>query len=127
MSASGNPPNFRSQAPVSHGLDVRHLYHVLLDKIWVILLCVVAAAFFTFHYIQKAPIIYAATATLQVEQQEEKVVKIDRVQQEDLRGEEALRTMEQMLQSRALFKRVIDTEGLAKNPQFAAAGATEEQ
>ncbi len=100
--------------------DLRTVYHVLLDRAWVIAVCVVVTLLLAAGYIQRTPNKYASTATLQVEQEEQRVVKFERVQQEDLRSLEILRTIEQTLKSRALLERVIDVNKLAENPAFIA-------
>jgi uncharacterized protein involved in exopolysaccharide biosynthesis len=72
----------------------------------------------TIVYLQRSPRIYAATATLQVEQQEQKILKFDRVIQEDLRSTETLRTILQTLKTRSLLERVAASTKLGENPHF---------
>ena len=101
------------------GLDFRALIHTLLDKIWIILLCVVVAGFLTGAHIMRSPKIYAARVILQVEQQEQKILKgVEKIQQEDLRSLEVLRTIEQVLKSRSLLERVLETNNLATDLAF---------
>jgi len=56
---------------------------------------------------------------LQVEQEEQKILNIQRVQQEDPQTAEFLKTVEQTLQSRTLLERVLDTNNLARDARFA--------
>src|SRR5437773_1357554 len=103
----------------SSTFDVRALLHTLLEKIWIIVLCVVVAGFLTAVHVLRSPKIYAANVVVEVQQQEEKVMtKVEKVQQEDLRGLEVLRTIEQTLQSRTLLERVLETNNLARDPAF---------
>src|SRR6266436_6161762 len=99
-------------------LDFRAIYHILREKSWVILLSVLTIGCVTAAYLYRAPKIYAAKVVLQVEQEEQKVINIQTVQKEDLQSVEFLKTVEQTLQSRALFARVIETNKLAANPRF---------
>lgn len=98
--------------------NFQNLYHVLLDKLWLIAIFLVIALLLAAGYLQLAPRLFSSTATLQVEQGDQKVIAIQKVQQEDLRGLEVLRTIEQVLKSRELLDRVITANGLDKDPRF---------
>ena len=99
--------------------DFRALLHTLVDKFWVILLCIVVTGFLTGAYIMSSPKQYLARAVVQVEQQEQKILKgVEKVQQEDLRSLDVLRTIEQVFKSQSLFERVV-TNYLATDPRFA--------
>ena len=98
--------------------NFQNLYHVLLDKLWLIAIFLVIALLLAAAYLQRAPRLFSSTATLQVEQADQKVIAIQKVQQEDLRGLEVLRTIEQVLKSRALLDRVVTANGLDKDPRF---------
>ena len=100
--------------------DFQALYHVLLEKAWLIAICFVLAVLLAAAYLQRMPRLYMSSATLQVEQGEQKVLNIQKVQQEDLRGLEVLRTIEQTLKSRTLFERVAVANNLDKDPRFVA-------
>src|SRR5579862_1734517 len=117
-SLSPLPPRRQPQHPhTPQAFDFRRLLNVFVEKLWILVTFVVLSALVTFYYLQHAPRIFASTATLQVEQEEERVVKVDKVLQEDLRSSEILKTIEQILQSRALFDRVIKANDLAKDPR----------
>src|SRR5476649_2437102 len=66
----------------------------------------------------RSPSIYAARTVLLVEQEEEKVVDIQRIQPEDYQSLESLKTVEQTLQNKALLERVIDANHLAQDPRL---------
>jgi uncharacterized protein involved in exopolysaccharide biosynthesis len=68
-------------------------------------------------YLKKAPKIYEATATVQVEQEEQKIVKLEQVIQEDLKSQEILNTIAQKFKSRQLLEMVLES-----NKMFAAVG-----
>ena len=117
---SDSPRSFQPEetfAPKS-AFNFQSLYHVLLDKLWLIAIFLVIALLLAAAYLQRAPRLFSSTATLQVEQGDQKVMNIQKVQQEDLRGLEVLRTIEQVLKSRALLERVITSNRLDKDPRF---------
>ena len=52
------------------GFDFRHFWHTLLEKLWVVVLCVVAGLFLGLGYIASTPKLYQGHVVLQVELQE---------------------------------------------------------
>src|SRR5665647_1514175 len=109
-------------APKS-AFDFQTIYHAILNKLWLIAIFVVIALLLAAAYLHRAPNLYSSMATLMVEQGDQKVVNIQKVQQEDLRGLEVLRTIEQVLKSRSLLERVVVANALDKDPRFAPPGA----
>jgi len=104
--------------PPPGGFDLKRLYHTLVERLWLVALCLVLAALGTAAYINHQPTLYSATAVAQVEQEEARVVKVEKIQQEDLRWLDALRTIEQTLKSRAVLERVAETLKLTSDPSF---------
>ena len=99
--------------------DAQHLIAVLLDRIWIVALCVVVASLAAAVYVRRDPKIYQATATVQVEQQESKVLsKIEQVTQEDLRSDQVLNTIVQKLRSRPLLAQVLVSNRLDQDANF---------
>jgi capsular exopolysaccharide synthesis family protein len=104
---------------LSPQLDFRTLFYTLRERAWLLALCLLLTGFATAAYLARAPRIYAAKAVLQLEQEEQKILKVEGVQQEHLQSLEALKTVEQTLQSRALLARVLDSNNLSQDRQFA--------
>src|SRR5882762_5706146 len=113
MPTNSNPrPGSRSRD--AHGaeqIDFRKLYYILRERVWAIALCLLIAGLGTTAYLIRAPRIYAAKLVLKVEQGEQKILNIQRVQQDDPQTLEFLKTVEQTLQSRSLLERVLETNG----------------
>ncbi len=105
-------PEIQTSAPV----DYRAIYYIFRERAWIVALCLLVAGLATATLLLRSPGIYAARTVLLVEQEEAKVVDIQRIQQEDFQSLEALKTVEQSLQSRTLLERVIDANNLAQNP-----------
>src|SRR6185503_15165897 len=108
------------EAAASDQIDFRGMYYTLRERAWVIGLCLLIAALSTTAYVIRAPRIYEAKLVLQVEQEEQKILNIQRLQAEDPQSLEFLKTVEQTLQSPALCERVSDTNQLAGDPRFLA-------
>lgn len=112
-------PDYTEESSQDGQADVQHLFQVLLDRLWIVALCVVIASLAAAIYVRRAPRIYQSTATVQVEQQENKVMaKIETVVQEDLRTDAAMNTIVQKLRSRPLLAQVLETNRLDQDPEF---------
>jgi polysaccharide biosynthesis transport protein len=116
-------PNLHPQAPSQEtptpGLDLRTLIHVFVEKFWILFFILVVGLLLGVGYLKHAAVLYMSNATLQVEQEERKIIKIDRAtDREDLCGLDVLQTIAQTLKSRSLLERVIETNNLAKDPRF---------
>ncbi|MCX8155518.1 MAG: polysaccharide biosynthesis tyrosine autokinase [Verrucomicrobiae bacterium] len=98
--------------------ELRTIAGILVDKLWLIILCVVIALVVAAYQLKNSPRLYQAVATVQVEQEEKKAVKVDPIVREDLRSSETLNTIVQKFKSRALLERVVETNRLAQNPAF---------
>ena len=119
-----HPESARSEVPVNQQFepptDWGALYSVLTERAWIIGLCVALALLGAAYYAKRAPRIYEATATVQVEQEEQRPVKIEQGK-EDLRTLEVMNTIVQKLCSQPLLERVLATNGLAIIPPLAGA------
>src|SRR5258708_13150629 len=100
-------------------VDFAHLYHLLLRKSWLIILCIVLTLLAAIAYLTWTPKIYESRATIQVEQEASKIIKIEDINPEDFRSSEDLKTVEQSLLSDTLLLRVVKANGLDKDPSFA--------
>ncbi len=105
-------------------IDVRAIYYNLREKAWIIALCAGLGAMLGIAYVVFTPTNYAAETIVQVEQAPPRVISIQDVSSEDLASEELLKTIEQGLNSPALFQRVIRARkpdptdlGLARRPK----------
>jgi hypothetical protein len=101
------------------GFDFRHYWHSLVEKIWVVALCVVAGLFLGLGYLASTPKLYQGHTVLEVEMEEPSLIESDRASargaRDYLSSEQALRTIEQNLDNRTLMARVIHVEGLAND------------
>src|SRR5271170_4113296 len=119
MNASGPPKPHELQSATP--IDYRALYYSFRERAWLIALCLVVAGLAVATILLRSPRIYAARGVLLVEQEEAKVVNIQRIQQEAFQGLESLKTVDQTLQNPALIARIIDSNNLARDPRFVPA------
>ncbi len=110
-------------APSSPPLDYREIFYLVRERPRVVLACFGAAAVLSALVLLFSSRLYAASAVVMVEPEEQKVVDIQKVQSEDYQSLEALKTVEQTFQSRALLERVVDSNKLVENPRVMTSGA----
>ena len=92
--------------------DLHGLIRLVLEKAWLIVSCLVLGVVAVAFYVQRTPRIYQATTTVQVQQEDAKVVKVEQVVSEDMRSLEILNTVAQKLCNTALLEKVLDANNL---------------
>jgi succinoglycan biosynthesis transport protein ExoP len=106
-------------AEPKRGFDFRQFWHSLVEKVWIVVLCVLAGFFLALGYLARTPKLYQGHTVLEVEFQEPTVVSTDesgsRMRSMFLASQEALRTIEQNLTNQTLLARVIRSEALAED------------
>jgi polysaccharide biosynthesis transport protein len=109
------------------GFNLRQFWHALLERLWIVALCVLAGLFVALGYLGRTPKTYQSHAVLEVDFQEPTFVAADdspmRMRSMFLASQEALRTIEQNLTNRQMLARVIRAEGLADDDGKALLGS----
>ncbi len=99
------------------GFDFRHFWHALMERLWVVILCLVAGLFLGFGYLARTPKLYQGHLVLEVEMADPSFITGEdaamRMRSMFLASQDALRTIEQNLTNRSLLSRVVRSEGLA--------------
>ena len=101
------------------GFDFRHFWHSLVEKLWIVVLCVLAGLFLALGYLAKTPKLYQGHIVLEVDVQDPTPIRSEdptmRMRSMFLASQEAMRTIEQNMTNRALLARVVRAEGLAED------------
>src|SRR5438094_4632770 len=128
QSSIGTPVSTNLEKPVlsdltghyAEGLqkfDFRRFWHSLVERIWIVAICVLAGLFLALGYLARTPKLYEGHTVLEVEFQEPSFLPTDdsttRMRSMFLASQEALRTIEQNLTNQTLLSRVVRAEGLA--------------
>lgn len=99
------------------GFDLRHLWQLVMERIWIVAVCVFAGLLLAIGYLAQTPKLYQGHVVLEVDFQEPTVIADEqsalRMRSMFLASQEALRTIEQNLTNRSLLARVVRAEGLA--------------
>jgi len=98
--------------------DVHAVMEVLRSKALLIAICTAGALLLAFIYTCFIPRVYSAQTVIQIQEEEQKVLKIEGVQSEDLKSLEALKTFEQKVTSPEVLLRVIHNSELRNDPTF---------
>jgi capsular exopolysaccharide synthesis family protein len=103
-----------SQPPSGAGSisDLHGIIRLVRDKSWLIVSCVVLAGIAAAAFVKWAPRVYEAVTTVQVEQEDAKIVKAEQVVSEDMHGLEILNTIVQKMGNPALLRRVLEANRL---------------
>ena len=106
-------------AEPKHGFDFRRFWHSLVERSWIVAICVLAGLFLALGYLARTPKLYQGHTVLEVEFQEPTVIATDdsaaRMRSTFLASQEALRTIEQNLTNQTLLIRVVRSEGLTED------------
>src|SRR5947207_750677 len=110
----------------AHQFDFRRLWHSLVERIWIVAICVLAGLFLALGYLARTPKLYQRHTLLEVEFQEPSFVPTadytTRTRSVFLASQEALKTIEQNLTNQTLLARVVRSEGLAQDGGHAVLG-----
>ena len=100
-------------------LDLTYLGHVLWSRAWLIVLLMIVGVGAAIVYLMVTPKVYESRAVVEVEAQLPNVVNFQKINPEEYREPEDLKTVEQAFTSDTLLLRVIKANGLDKDPVFA--------
>ena len=95
-------------------LDLHAILRVVREKSWLIVSCVALALVAAAAYVAWVPRVYAAVTTVQVEQEDAKVVTAEQVVSQDMRGLDILNTIVQKLSNPALLQQVLEANQLLR-------------
>src|SRR6266576_4442720 len=117
-----------SETESTGGIDFRHVWHLVQERLWLVVLCTVGGLVLALGYLARTPKLYQGHTVLEVEVAEPSVVANEdsstRVRSMFLASQDALRTIEQNLTNRTLLARVIRSEGLAEDDGRALLGVS---
>ena len=103
--------------------DVRALWQAVWTKAWLIAGITAVAVLLGIGYLVIAKKVYSAKTTIEIEAEEQKLIKADARRPEDRKSEEVLKTIEQNLLSPALVLRLLHRPELTADPAFRARSA----
>ena len=104
-------------------MDWQEVWHVLLEKSWIIAICAIVGFFAATAYVKRIPVTYRATAVLQYDADDRKVLDFEDGTRQDLAKDAEVQTILEAFRSRSLLGKVVETEKLNENPEFMPMGS----
>jgi polysaccharide biosynthesis transport protein len=116
-----HPSRVEESFPLETILSWQSIFQMILNRIWLIFIFIVVMLVLGVVYIKIAPRLYETVATVQVQQQDAKILNADQVVTEDLQEMDVLDTIVAKLSDPALLEKVLLTNNLIA-PEDATAG-----
>lgn len=118
--SSKSQPRQQPLEAADQAIDIRAILHVLIEKAWLIVLCLLVGVFAGLAYIARAPKIYRSQAVLQIDPDEskERVLGLDEKSSDDLTKDEMMQTIVDGFYTRTLWQKVVEANALQKNPDY---------
>ncbi len=121
--ASQSNDPFASLQENSEPFDWRHYLHIVLEKWWIVCLCLLLGGILSAFLISREQALYAARSVLFIEQQREQVLdgRVQAVRDDAIRSIDMINTVVETLNSYPMAERVAKRLELASDPAFVAA------
>ncbi len=109
--------------PVQEGIDWREYFHAVVDRLWIVILCVVLGGIYAGVTLSKVETTYRARAVLFIEQDKSRILdaKMEQVRDEQIRSIDMINTVVDLLRSYSFAQRVSARLKLDQDPRFLAA------
>ena len=120
MSIDSSNPQLQPQVQDEDIISLREIFHVLTTYRWAIIGFTFAVTLIAALVVFSLTPQYQATAVLQIEQEQAKVVSIEEVYGIDGGGDSYLNTQFEVLKSRGVLEKVVHKLNLIKKPEFNA-------
>lgn len=106
------------QAPgTGFNIGINDIFSILLERIWIVILCTVVGGIVGYAQLMRSPKIYATQVKLLVTSPKQ-VVNIQKVSSEDERNITSMQTNIEQLRAKPLAERVVKKLNLANDPEF---------
>jgi len=123
MRAAHQPDPFDPLQESSEPFDWRHYVHIVLEKWWLVCLCLLLGAILSVFLISREKTLYGARAVLFIEQQREQILdgRMQAVRDDEIRSIDMINTIVETLNSYPMAERVAKRLELASDPAFVKA------
>lgn len=121
MKSSSHDP-FDQVQDSGEPFDWRHYLQIVLERWWIVCLCLLLGGILSAFLISREQTLYAARAVLFIEQQKEQVLdRVKSVREDEVRSIDMINTIVETLNSYPMADRVAKRLELAKDPAYIAA------
>ncbi|HNQ89654.1 MAG TPA: polysaccharide biosynthesis tyrosine autokinase [Verrucomicrobiota bacterium] len=110
---------FEAAAPAAN-LNLRHYWHVVLERRWLVIAAFVSVFVLCLVYLYKAPRVYEASTRVQIDRETDSSLNLGQaIMSLGAMDQDYLQTQYKNLLSRSLIETVIKKEKLAEDPRYA--------
>lgn len=108
-----------SVAPAEDTTNLRHYWHVILERRWLVVTAFISVFVLCMFYLVKAPRIYQATVRLQIDKESDNPLNLRDFITVDSREQDYLQTQYKNIKNRTLLQSVITKLKLNEDPRYA--------
>ena len=106
---------------VTDAIDWREYFHAVVDRLWLVILCLVVSGIFAAYKLSTVETVYRARSVLFIEQEQAKIIKAEQVRDEAIRSIDMINTVVDLLRSYTFAQRVAAWLKLDQDPRFLSA------
>jgi succinoglycan biosynthesis transport protein ExoP len=106
---------------VTDAIDWREYFHAVVDRLWLVILCMVVAGIYAAYSLSTVETVYRARSVLFIEQEKAKIIAAQEVRDEAIRSVDMINTVVDLLRSYTFAQRVATSLKLDQDPRFLSA------
>ncbi len=106
---------------VTDAIDWREYFHAVVDRLWLVILCLVVAGIYAAYKLSTVETVYRARSVLFIEQEQAKILEAQQVRDEAIRSIDMINTAVDLLRSYTFAQRVATWLKLDQDPRFLSA------
>ena len=105
---------------ISDAIDWREYFHAVVDRFWIVVLCVILGGIYAAHTLSSVQTTYRARAVLFIEQDKARILAsgMEQVRDEQIRSIDMINTVVDLLRSYPFAQRVAARLKLDQDPRF---------
>lgn len=123
MSKSASTSSHNPTSVTPDAIDWREYFHAVVDRLWIVILCLLVGAIYAGYSLTKVETTYRARSVLFIEQESARILdpKLTQVRDEQIRSVDMINTVVDLLRSYPFAQRVAARLKLEQDPRFLSA------
>ena len=113
-----NLPNQSGHIPFAQNINLRHYWHTVLERRWLVLTAFFTILLLTALYLFRATPIYSASVRIQIDRESSNPLNVRESLSLETREQDYLQTQYKNIVSRSLIQSVVDALKLDKDPRY---------
>jgi len=123
MSKSASSSHHQATSVTPDAIDWREYFHAVVDRLWIVILCLLVGAIYAGYSLTKVETTYRARSVMFIEQESARILdpKLTQVRDEQIRSVDMINTVVDLLRSYPFAQRVAARLKLEQDPRFLSA------